>query len=114
MTELTQEKDNYLTLRYSHRISRVRKEEIVLIETTSKPHYLHLQSDNSSFDFIGKLKELERVLGNGFMKISASCIVRKDAVKMVDLSNREIQLTNDDVRIASTRKMKEVKALMHY
>lgn len=100
---------DYIVVKYEHCLYRLCKSNILLVETTKKPHYIRLVSKEYTMEMLGKIKDYEAVLGSEFIRLSASCIVNKTLISVIDIKNREVILSNEETRTISVRNMMNVK-----
>ncbi|MGL5648266.1 MAG: LytR/AlgR family response regulator transcription factor [Clostridium sp.] len=65
-------------------ILRIPYKEIMFFETAQKIHKIRIHSLNRQIEFYGKMKELEKELGDKFLRIHASYLVNKEKIKEID------------------------------
>lgn len=102
----------YITIRQDQSLTRISKEAICIIETTDTPHRIRLITDEETFEFLGKIKAWEVALGEVFIRVSSSCLVRKDAIKTIHLASKVLETEGNHRRHISKRRFGEVKAVL--
>lgn len=60
-------------------------DEIIFFETTPKAHHVLLHTAGSRVDFVGSLSELEKRLGERFLRVHRAYLAAVDKIESVDL-----------------------------
>lgn len=85
---------------------------IICIETTSRPHVLELITTTSIMQFPGTIKELAKAYPQ-FCKLSQSCLANLDNIKSVDFKLLQVTFINDSVEPFSRRQTKTIKKALN-
>lgn len=93
------------TLKMADSVKYIPISEIICFETSPRTHRILLYTETELFDFIGKLAEIEEMLGNDFIRTHRSYLIHKDKIQAVDYKNNEVTMTNGQVCLLS-RSMK--------
>lgn len=65
-------------------------EDIYYFETSSRPHYVILHGKKARIEFLGKLSEIEKEVGEGFLKIHRSYLAALDKIESIDLKQNTV------------------------
>ncbi len=91
-----------------HRII-LKHDEIIFFETSINEHKLILHTCNKSIEFLGKIKEIEVEMGEGFIRCHRSYLVNKRKIKEVNFSDKIIIMLNGSICPISSRGIGHVK-----
>ena len=83
-------------------------EEILYIQSVKTEHQVEICTEHQRLNARMPLKCLAEKLGNDFLYVNKSCIVRRDKIKEVDKKNRYVKLKNDFQIEVSYREIKNV------
>ena len=64
--------------------------DILFFETASAPHHVFLHTSGRRIDFLGSLNELERQLGDRFIRTHRAYLVAADKIEAVDLKHNKL------------------------
>ena len=87
-------------------VKHIPLDEILFFETSGRSHRIVLHADRDRIDFIGSMQELEKTLGERFIRVHRAYLVNTTRISELDLKHREIIMDND-VRCLFSRNMKE-------
>lgn len=106
-------KNKIFSFKSGDSISYEEFQNIVSIETsTSSKHKLSIYSVGRIMDFRASLKEMDKVLDDRFVKVSASCIVNMDMISSVRRKQRIIILKSGREVLISIRCIKNFEQSM--
>ncbi len=97
-----------LTVKVGDKEYCISHEEIIYIETSPNPHKIILHTEESTFEFKGKIKDIHSSLGNNFAICHRSTIVNKYHIKEIDTKERTVTLSNNDICIVSSRYLRDL------
>ena len=80
--------------------------DILYLETSQNPHKVLLHTVSSIMEFQGKLKEILDVLDERFTLCHRSFLINKNHIKEIDLKNRTVTMSNNDICVVSAKMMK--------
>lgn len=86
-------------------------DQILFFETSTRIHKIILHGIDRQIEFYSSLKDIEHALDERFYKCKSSCIVNKDFIEKIDITNRLIHLRNGETCHASTRLIKGLTVL---
>ena len=93
--QITNTKKEYIKLYHNKATTKVPLDKIVWLEIVNKHITLHSKESVlmqvSSYHY--PLEELERLLGEGFVRIHQSIIINKDYIDSVDYANKMVHVT---------------------
>lgn len=101
----------YFTVKIMDTVKHIPIDEILFFETSGRSHRIVLHADQNRIDFIGSIQELEKALGERFMKVHRAYLINTSRIRGLDLKRREIIMDNDE-RCLFSRNVKE--RLMKY
>lgn len=87
--------------------------DILFFETSSQLHKIILHATNRQVEFYGKLKDILE-MDNRFYRCHHSYVVNKDNIAEVDMTKREIRMTNGQICYASSRFLKGLKDIVQH
>lgn len=97
------------TTKVDDKIISIYYDDILYFETSTKIHKIILHSNNRIIEFYSKMKDLENILDERFLRCHNSFIINKDKIKEIDIKNRIAYLINNDECPISTRAIKKLK-----
>lgn len=80
--------------------------DIVYFETSPNPHKVLLHTINSVMEFQGKLKDILAMLDERFALCHRSFLINKNHIKEIDLKDRTVIMSNNDICVVSAKMMK--------
>lgn len=83
-------------------------DEIYYFETSENIHKVILHAQNQILEFQAKLKEIEPELDKRFCRCHRSFIINTDKISDINLKERTITLTNNDIVLASKTGIKKL------
>ena len=83
-------------------------DEIYYFETSENIHKVILHAQNQILEFQAKLKEIEPELDKRFCRCHRSFIINTDKISDINLKERPITLTNNDIVLASKTGIKKL------
>lgn len=89
-------------------------DEIYYFETSENIHKVILHAQNQILEFQAKLKEIEPELDKRFCRCHRSFIINTDKISDINLKERTITLTNDDIVLASKQVSRNFSLLVKY
>lgn len=89
-------------LKIGSRIRNIEHGAIYFFEVSPNPHKLILHLYNEQIEFLGRLKDYDK-LGDNFYRCHKSYIVNKKHIQEIDTQNRSIMMTNGGTCMASSR-----------
>ena len=96
------------TIEIGERKISVDYNDILFFETSSNIHKVILHAKDRQIEFSGSIKELEKALGDNFVRCHRSFLVNRNNIKETDTKNRIIYFANGETCLMSLRMMKEV------
>ncbi len=96
----------YFTVKTLDVVRHIPLDEIVYFTTSGSTHRIELHAGRERLDFIGSIQELEQRLGEHFIRVHRSCLVRADQIAQIDKKNHEILLKNGE-RCPYSRNMRK-------
>lgn len=97
------------TTKSNDKIISIEYKNIMFFETSQTIHKVKLHSINRQVEFYSKMKELEQLLDDDFIRCHNSFIVNKNNIKELDIKNRILKMKNGEECLVSSRGMKLVK-----
>lgn len=94
----------YFTVRTLDVVRHIPMEEILYFATSGRTHRIELRAKQERLDFIGSMRELEKQLGQRFIRVHRGYLVREDKIDRIDLKTREVVLKNGE-RCPFSRKL---------
>lgn len=101
--------NKYIVIKLGFKYHKIFLRDIVFVETQNRKVILHTKNDE--FDFYGKLKDLEKVLGNGFYRVHRAYIVNMEHVYSFDTET--IQTTKGEIIMSKAKYPDFVKQIKH-
>ena len=95
------------TIEIGERKISVDYNDILFFETSSNIHKVILHAKDRQIEFSGSIKELEKALGDNFVRCHRSFLVNRNNIKETDTKNRIIYFANGETCLMSLRMMKE-------
>lgn len=96
------------TIEIGERKISVDYNDILFFETSSNIHKVILHAKDRQIEFSGSIKELEKVLGDSFVRCHRSFLVNRHNIKETDTKNRIIYFANGETCLMSLRMMREI------
>lgn len=100
------------TLRTGDMVRHIPMSEILFFETASIPHHILLHTSNSRMDFLGSLNELEKRLGDHFIRVHRAYLVAADKVESIDLKHNKLRVGGHECLLSRTGKSKLRKKMI--
>ena len=92
------------TLRTGEAVRHVPLSKILFFETAAIPHHVLLHTSNSRMDFLGSLQELERTLGDRFIRTHRAYLVAADKIEAVDWKHSKLWAGGHECLLSRTGK----------
>lgn len=105
-SDKNEDKDK-VTFKIGNTVKLLSLDDIMFIETTGTPHKLNIHLKNGSFEFYGKLSEVEK-LSPFFVRVHNSVVVNKNNIDYIDKKNKVAVMTNGETCILSVRGLKKI------
>lgn len=86
--------------------------EILFFETSSKEHKVSLHTFDKCIEFFGKMKEIEKQLGEDFIRCHRAFLVNRNNILEINYNQRKIILKNGSECLISYRMIKHLKSLL--
>lgn len=96
------------TIEIGGRRISVAYQDILFFETSRNIHKVILHAKDRQIEFTGKLKDLERILDDSFVRCHRSFLVNRNNIKEVDTKERVIYFANGETCLMSTRMRKGI------
>ena len=96
------------SIKVKDKIVNINYNDILFFETASTIHKVVLHSVNRQIEFYSKMKDLENLLDDRFIRCHNSFIVNKDKIKEIDKKNRIAYMINGEECFISTRGIKSL------
>ena len=90
------EQREYFTVMVMDTVRHIPVDEIVFFETAGRTHRIELHAKHDRFDFIGSMQELQKQLGERFLRVHRAYLVNVDEIGELDLKHREIRMKNGE------------------
>lgn len=90
------EEREYYTLKLFDVLRHIPVDEIYYFETSQKAHRVGLCAKEEYLEFPGNLKEIEKELGDRFIRIHRSFIVNKEKISGLDRKSGQVIMENGD------------------
>ncbi|MHC1685275.1 MAG: LytR/AlgR family response regulator transcription factor [Clostridiaceae bacterium] len=90
------------------KIINVEYSNILFFETSDTIHKVKLHAINRQVEFYAKMKDIEGILDDTFVRCHNSFIVNKKNIKEIDKSKRVVHMVNGESCLCSTRGIKLV------
>ena len=107
MCEENKQERSFFSVKVMDVVKHIPVDEIMFFETAGRTHRIELHGKNDRIDFIGSIRELEKELGERFLRVHRAYLVNMAQIAQLDLKNREILMQNGE-RCLFSRKMKEL------
>ena len=99
------ENQPYFTVRILDTVRHIPISDICFFETGGRTHRIILHAVNERMDFIGSLQEIEKQLGNRFVRAHRAYLINPEHIQELDLKHNEVRMKNGEVCFVS-RSMK--------
>lgn len=96
----------YFTFRTGDTIRHIPINDICFFETSSKAHFVILHGKHEHMEFLGSLSDIEKELGDKFMKIHRSYLVALDKIEKVDLKHNTVTVGGQICTVSRKEKSK--------
>ncbi|MCI6464302.1 MAG: LytTR family DNA-binding domain-containing protein [Faecalicatena sp.] len=80
------------TCRSGEKLYHIPIEDIYYFETSSRSHCVILHGRNQRIEFSGNLSDIEKEIGEGFLKIHRSYLIALDKIESIDLKHNEVKV----------------------
>ncbi len=107
MCEENKQERSFFSVKVMDVVKHIPVDEIMFFETAGRTHRIELHGKNDRIDFIGSIRELEKELGERFLRVHRAYLVNMAQIAQLDLKNREILMQNGE-RCLFSRKMKDL------
>lgn len=101
----------YFTIKIMDTVKHIPIDEILFFETGGRSHRILLHAEQNRIDFIGRMNELEKSLGERFLRVHRAYLINTSRIRGLDLKRREIIMDNGE-RCLFSKNVKE--RLMQY
>lgn len=106
MREDVSEHRPYFTVKIMDVVKHVPIDKILFFETGMGSHRIILHADLDRIDFIGSIQELEKSLGDGFLRVHRAYLINTRRIAGLDLKRREVIMDNGE-RCLFSRSLRE-------
>lgn len=103
------ENSKVFVIRSEDKLINVEYTNILFFETSATIHKVKLHAVNRQVEFYAKMKEIQELLDDTFIRCHNSFIVNKNNIKEIDKSNRVIYMVNGESCFCSTRGIKLIQ-----
>lgn len=79
-----------ITIRIGDSLKHIKKQDIYFFETSIKAHHVLVHTKQGRIDFVGNLNELEKQLGDSFMRVHRSYLVALPYIEEINLKENYI------------------------
>lgn len=86
----------YFTVKTLDVVRHIPLDEILYFTTAEGTHRIALHARQERFEFIGSMQELEKRLGEHFIRVHRAFLVRADQIAQIDRKSHELILKNDE------------------
>lgn len=104
----SKEESKLFSIKSEDKIINVEYKDILFFETSENIHKIRLHCINRQVEFYGKMKEVEDMLDERFVRCHRSFIVNKENIDQIDKTNRIIYMVNGEECYASVNGIKEL------
>ncbi len=109
--ELDQSDQDILIIENGSRISKIRKTEIIFIQTIKGSHYVEIYLPDKRIIIRQPFKEIKDQLDERFISVNRACVVQIDKICELDKKNRFLKLEGNYTVEISYREMKYVHSI---
>ena len=81
-------------------------DDIIYFESSQNAHKVIIHTSSSTFEFQGKLKDISETLDERFYQCHRSYLINKNHISEIDIKERTILMSNNDVCYASAKQLK--------
>lgn len=106
---LNNSSDKIFTAKSNDKLISINYKNIMFFETSSTIHKVRIHSIDRQIEFYAKMKDLERELGDDFVRCHNSYLVNKDNIKEIDVPNKVLIMKNKAECLVSSRGMRLLK-----
>lgn len=99
----------HFSVKVNEKVFTVDYDDILFFETSPNVHKIILHCKNRQMEFLGKIKEIEKVVDGRFYRCHRSFLVNRDNIREIDFQKRVIYMVNGDECLVSSRMMKGLK-----
>ena len=96
-----------ITIKIGNQLRTFKVEDILFIETSTKPHRLVLNLINEQIEYYGNIKDVEKY-GFNLTRCHRSFVVNKDNVSKINKNTLEVEMNDGSIIYASTRGIKKL------
>ncbi len=96
------------TIEIGERRINVDYNDILFFETSGNIHKVILHAKDRQIEFSGTIKELEKTLGDSFVRCHRSFLANRKNIREADTKNRVLHFVNGETCMISTRMIKEL------
>ena len=89
-------------------IFNISKNDIYYFETSEKPHKIILHKKTDKLEFVGNLKSLELLVGDGFFRCHKSYLINNSKVEEINTKEKTVLMENGDTCLVSKRFMSDL------
>ncbi|MGL5352826.1 MAG: LytR/AlgR family response regulator transcription factor [Clostridium sp.] len=83
--------------------------KVVFFETAEVIHKVNVYTENRMVEFYSKLKDIEEIVDERFVRCHRSFIINKEKIKYIDSANRVVHMNDGSTCYISVRGMKLLK-----
>ena len=99
------------TLRSGDETRHILLADILFFETAPKAHHVYLHTSDSWVDFVGSLGELERELGERFIRIHRAYLAAADKIETVNWKQNKVRVGGRECLLSRLGKIELRKKL---
>lgn len=96
------------SVKINDKIVNIDYNDILFFETSTTIHKIVIHSIDRQIEFYSKMKDIENILDDRFIRCHNSFIVNKDKIKEIDKKKRVVYMINDEECLVSTRGLKNL------
>lgn len=94
------------SLRMGSETRHVPLADILFFETAPKPHHVFLHTADSRIDFVGSLNELEKELGERFIRVHRAYLVAADKIEAIAWKENKVRVGGRECLLSRAGKAK--------
>lgn len=102
-------REAYYTIELFHEIHNIPMKDILYFETSSSKHKIILHTLTEDIEYINTLKNVEKDMGEAFLKVHRSYLVNKKAIKAIFLADNLVELIDGSTCPISRLLKKNIK-----
>ncbi len=110
---ITRGEGKTITIKRNGRKITLEYKQIIFFETSVNEHKLVVHTENKSFEFFGKMKDIEAEVGDDFIRCHRAYLVNKKNIKEIDFIQKNIIMKNGTSCPISYRMLGKVRRHMN-